>query len=172
MARVLICSPHALFADALSQAVSSELRVECEKHYAEETTVKAGNTVLAVNFPVRLADMLVQIQEALKQSETFTTPFALGDWEVSTLHKTLTHLPSQKNAPLTDKEIDILQLLAGSAGDVVEKEYLLKTVWGFDSALDTHTLETHIYRLRNKFRELADVEVIAASEGGYKWIEP
>jgi len=70
---------------------------------------------------------------------------------------------------LTDKEAQLLHSLAESKGQVVSKEHLLKTIWGFEEALDTHTLETHIYRLRGKFRDLTgDESMIAATEGGYK----
>ena len=70
---------------------------------------------------------------------------------------------------LTDKEIAILQELIRANGAMITQEVLLKAVWNYDSLLDTHTLQTHIYRLRNKLREagLAD-DMIIAVDGGYQ----
>ncbi|MDE3061388.1 MAG: helix-turn-helix domain-containing protein, partial [Pseudomonadota bacterium] len=81
--------------------------------------------------------------------------------------KQLMHQPSGKTADVTDKEARLLQVLAGSGKNGVAKEKLLKEVWGIEATLNTHTLETHVYRLRAKFRELAGNEIIAAINGGY-----
>jgi len=69
---------------------------------------------------------------------------------------------------LTDKETKVLQALskAGEAG--ITREELLKNIWGMEAQLDTHTLETHIYRLRKKIRDSFDVEIIKAIDGGYR----
>ena len=48
------------------------------------------------------------------------------------------------------------------------RETLLKEVWGMEADLNTHTLETHIYRLRAKLRELSGNDIIEAFEGGYR----
>lgn len=68
---------------------------------------------------------------------------------------------------LTDKETKLLQALsrAGEAG--ITREELLKNIWGMEAELDTHTLETHIYRLRKKIRDCMGVELIKAIDGGY-----
>ncbi len=68
---------------------------------------------------------------------------------------------------LTDKEAGLLQRLAEAGNKGVAKDQLLKDVWGIEALLDTHTLETHIYRLRGKFKELAGDEMIEAVDGGY-----
>ena len=92
-----------------------------------------------------------------------------GRYSLQLRHKQLNHLASGQSVLLTDKEVALLQNLARGKGQVASKEQLLKDVWGFDETIDTHTLETHIYRLRGKFRELSDDdEIIAATDGGYK----
>ncbi len=51
---------------------------------------------------------------------------------------------------LTEKETNILKFLYRSSGRTVEREVLLREVWGYNAGVTTHTLETHIYRLRQK----------------------
>ena len=69
---------------------------------------------------------------------------------------------------LTDREMELMAALlqAGEAG--ISKDALLRQVWGFEADLNTHTLETHVYRLRSKVRDAFGNEMIAAIEGGYK----
>ncbi len=55
-----------------------------------------------------------------------------------------------KSVKLTDKEIKIVRFLYKSYGLAISKEKLLKNVWGYSEKITTHTLETHIYRLRQK----------------------
>ena len=79
-----------------------------------------------------------------------------------------------REVKLSPKEYDILRVLVQHAGKVLTHRQLLHEVWGYYPAVTTHTLETHIYRLRSKFREIGgedDESLIAASEGGYTWME-
>ena len=79
---------------------------------------------------------------------------------------------------LTDKEVQILKYLYlhaqdsaknGSAHDVVGRDELLGEVWGYNAAVTTHTLETHVYRLRQKMeRDPAHAEILVTEPGGYR----
>ena len=69
---------------------------------------------------------------------------------------------------LTDKESDLLHLLYQNCPNPVDKEQLLKSVWGYDAAVDTKTLETHIYRLRTKLEPLLqDSMELTTTDSGY-----
>jgi DNA-binding response OmpR family regulator len=72
---------------------------------------------------------------------------------------------------LTDKETAILVRLARAGGMVVAREILLAEVWGYSAAITTHTLETHIYRLRRKIESDAGASGLLVTEsGGYRLI--
>lgn len=184
-APVLIVSKDMDFAQSLAEQVQNELSVTCHIASTREAAkphlssasmvVLTGDApeeyscpVLSVkDVPVKMRDLLEQIAAIrLKQS---ADDMILGKGYVLQLRqKQLLHMPTGGNVVLTDKETQIIQCLGEVVGRVVTKESLLKTVWGIDSELDTHTLETHIYRLRNKIRELSGQEaLISATPGGY-----
>lgn len=70
---------------------------------------------------------------------------------------------------LTEKERDVLLILLESGGSVVSRETLLRNVWGYASDVETHTLETHIYRLRHKIETDPGNPVLLVTAGeGYR----
>jgi len=71
----------------------------------------------------------------------------------------------EEEIPLTQKETEILLFLSKQE-NYVDKTTLLEKIWGYSSGISTHTLETHIYKLRSKFVEKC--ELIASNEEGYK----
>ena len=69
---------------------------------------------------------------------------------------------------LTEKEAKIITILCEEEGRVMPKELLLKSVWGYNETISTHTLETHIYRLRKKIElGLGETELILKNNAGY-----
>jgi len=69
---------------------------------------------------------------------------------------------------LTEKETNILKFLHASAG-TVPRDILLHEVWGYSPAVATHTLETHIYRLRKKIeQDPAKAQILLTEGGGYR----
>lgn len=124
--------------------------------------------VIMVNLPVRLPLLLTKIHKVLENS-AYNNTLAINDkLHILLQQKTIVYLPSTETIDLTDKEIQLLQAIIQAGNDGVLREALLQSVWGITSELDTHTLETHIYRLRKKIRDAFDIEIIKASEGGYK----
>jgi hypothetical protein len=119
--------------------------------------------------PVRLQDLLAEI-EALVHKASSPDALALSHGYVLTLQsKQLRYDPSGKMVDITDKEMQLLKALAASPAEGISREQLLKDIWGFGDAIDTHTLETHIYRLRSKMKELSGHDdLIEAVNGGYR----
>ena len=70
---------------------------------------------------------------------------------------------------LTEKETNILKFLYRADTNVVPRDTLLQEVWGYNAAVMTHTLETHIYRLRQKIeQDPANVQLLLTEAGGYR----
>lgn len=89
-------------------------------------------------------------------------------WELDIPARSLVH-PALPATPLTEKESALLAMLVGTRPTAIGREQLLADVWGITSDIDTHTLETHIYRLRHKLSELSPSPCdIVTEEGAYR----
>lgn len=118
--------------------------------------------------PLRLGALLRQARQMVEEPALYLAPFGIGPYEFSPQEKTLSK-QAQDDIQLTDKEVDILVHLARAAPNAVMREDLLKDVWRYQDGVDTHTLETHIYRLRQKVEETAEAPQILVTDGrGYR----
>jgi len=121
--------------------------------------------------PVRVGAVLDRVRRHLAGSgKNAGQKVVIGPFELDTLSNEL--LDSDDRAiRLTDKERQILVLLKETGGKAVDREALLEKVWGYAPNLETHTLETHIYRLRQKIeRDPAQPEILLTDGAGYKLI--
>ena len=74
---------------------------------------------------------------------------------------------NNKNLKITEKEINFIETLISNK-EPLTKDYILKNIWGYSSSADTHTIETHIYRLRQKIKDSFDDEnFIKNTKSGY-----
>ncbi len=72
---------------------------------------------------------------------------------------------------LTEKETSILRYLYRAGQRVVARDVLLQEVWGYNAAVTTHTLETHVYRLRQKIEaDPSQARILVTDAGGYKLV--
>ena len=84
-------------------------------------------------------------------------------------NKLLIDAVTDKEIRLTEKETSILELLYFSDDQVVRRDALLDTVWGYKASVRTHTLETHIYRLRQKIETVpSESKILITEAGGYR----
>ncbi len=121
--------------------------------------------------PFRFAELLARIRAHLRQHESNEEAlFRIGPY---TFQPGAKHLIGEKGNKLrlTEKETAILRFLYRAGQSVTSREVLLREVWGYNSNVTTHTLETHIYRLRQKIeRDPAKAQLLVTAAGGYKLI--
>lgn len=113
-------------------------------------------------FPVLLARLRAQLRQH-EQSEDAI--FQLGPYTFKPAQKTLTD-DANKRIRLTEKETNILKFLYRAQSGIVPREVLLNEVWGYSAGVTTHTLETHIYRLRQKIEPNPSHSRLLLTEGG------
>lgn len=124
-----------------------------------------------VTKPFRFAVLLARIRAQLRQHEASEDAvFNIGPYSFRPSSKLLLS-PKGSKVRLTEKETAILRYLYRAGQKPVSRETLLQEVWGYNSGVTTHTLETHIYRLRQKVEKDAAVPAILVTEaGGYKLV--
>jgi DNA-binding response OmpR family regulator len=120
--------------------------------------------------PFRLGELLARLRAQLRQHEASEdAEFVIGPYLFQPAHKLLLDAETRKKTRLTEKEAAILRFLYRAAGKSVSRETLLGEVWGYNAGVNTHTLETHIYRLRQKIeRDPATATLLVTAEGGYR----
>jgi DNA-binding response OmpR family regulator len=125
-----------------------------------------------VTKPFRLGVLLARMRAQLRQHEqSEDAVFTIGPYTFRPSAKLLTHGESKKKVRLTEKETSILKYLYRSGDSVVGRDKLLGEVWGYNAGVTTHTLETHVYRLRQKIEEdPSTAEILVTEPGGYRLV--
>ena len=124
-----------------------------------------------VTKPFRFPVLLARIRAQLRQHEqSEDAVFQLGPYTFKPAMKLL-ETEDAKKIRLTEKETNILKYLYRAQDGVVAREVLLYEVWGYNAGVTTHTLETHIYRLRQKIEpDPANVRLLVTESGGYRLV--
>jgi DNA-binding response OmpR family regulator len=124
-----------------------------------------------VTKPFKFAVLLARVRAQLRQHEqSEDAVFAIGPYSFKPASKLLQNQDGSK-VRLTEKETSILKYLYRAGEKVVTREILLAEVWGYNAGVTTHTLETHIYRLRQKIeKDPAKAELLVTEAGGYKLV--
>jgi len=124
-----------------------------------------------VTKPFPFSVLLARIRAQLRQHEASEDAvFAIGPYTFRSSSKLLLN-PKGNKVRLTEKETSILRYLYRAGEQPVPRETLLGDVWGYNSGVTTHTLETHIYRLRQKIEKDAAAPLILITESrGYKLV--
>jgi DNA-binding response OmpR family regulator len=122
-----------------------------------------------VTKPFKFAVLLARIRAQLRQYEASEDAvFQIGPYTFRPGSKLLTTEKGSK-LKLTEKETAILRYLYRAGQKVVGRDTLLQEVWGYNSNVTTHTLETHIYRLRQKIEiDPSRARILVTEPGGYK----
>ena len=122
-----------------------------------------------VTKPFRFAVLLARIRAHLRSHEqSEDAVFAIGPYSFRPAGKMLVD-DKGKKIRLTEKETNILKYLYRAGAKPVSREELLTEVWGYNAGVTTHTLETHIYRLRQKIEpEPSNARLLLTESGGYR----
>jgi DNA-binding response OmpR family regulator len=121
--------------------------------------------------PFKFAVLLARIRAQLRQHEqSEDAVFTIGGYTFKPASKVLLDEKGGK-VRLTEKETSILKYLYRAGEKVVTRDVLLHEVWGYNAGVTTHTLETHIYRLRQKIeKDPSNSELLVTEAGGYKLV--
>jgi DNA-binding response OmpR family regulator len=118
--------------------------------------------------PFRFAVLMARLHAHLRShGQSEDAVYRIGPYTFRPSAKLLVD-PKGKRVRLTEKETNILKFLYRS-GDTVPRDTLLHEVWGYNPAVTTHTLETHIYRLRQKIETSpGQAQLLVTESGGYR----
>ena len=125
-----------------------------------------------VTKPFKFAVLLARIRAQLRQHEqSEDAVFNIGPYTFRPSAKLLLHNDKKQKIRLTDKESSLLKYLYRAGDRVVSRALLLNEVWDYNSSVNTHTLETHIYRLRQKIeQDPSNAELLVTETGGYRLV--
>ncbi len=129
--------------------------------------ISQKNIILLNELPIKFSDLIDQINtNLLKQKYSFQSQFIIKKYNLDLNSRVLSY--ENKNLKLTEREVEIILFLNGKdkpqSIDILQKE-----VWGYSENLETHTVETHVYRLRKKISEkFNDKDFLISLKEGYK----
>lgn len=123
-----------------------------------------------VSKPFRIAELFARLRAQMRIfASSEDAVFTIGSYIFRPSAKSLQEQETNKRIRLTEKEAAILKFLYRSGSRPVPRQVLLNEVWGYNAAVTTHTLETHIYRLRQKIEpDPTNVSLLVTEAGGYR----
>lgn len=123
--------------------------------------------------PFRIAELLARLRAQLRIFENSEDAvFTVGPYTFRPSAKLLVETARNRRIRLTEKEAAILKFLYRAGTRPVPRQVLLNEVWGYNAAVTTHTLETHIYRLRQKIEPDPSHATLLITEGGGYRLDP
>lgn len=125
-----------------------------------------------VTKPFKLGVLLARVRAQLRLHErSEDAVFNIGPYNFRPSAKMLMDPEHNKKVRLTEKETAILKYLYRAGDSVIGRDVLLNEVWGYNSGVTTHTLETHVYRLRQKIEpDPSNAQLLVTEPGGYRLV--
>ncbi len=158
--------PHPFSCLILDNPLPAEL-----KTYAQDPVIvlseegqKLSTSCIALEKPLKLEDLFQQCIKLIKNNDQ--QGFEIGPYIIFPKTRLAVHRQTGIQYPLTEKESAILSILY-NAKEMLPRETILENVWGYQSDVDTHTLETHIYKLRKKLFPQNPEEFLITYPRGY-----
>jgi len=126
-----------------------------------------------ISKPFRLGELLARLRAQLRNFENSDDAvFTIGPYQFKPAAKQLLVQLDNRRIRLTEKEVAVLKFLYRAGAKPTSRSILLHEVWGYNAAVSTHTLETHIYRLRQKIEPDPNRATILLTEGGGYRLDP
>jgi len=125
-----------------------------------------------VTKPFRIGVLMARLRAHVREHEQSEyAVFTIGPYSFRPAAKLLLETDTEKKIRLTDKETAIVKFLYLAGERVVSRDVLLGEVWGYNAGVTTHTLETHVYRLRQKIeRDPSNAELLVTEPNGYRLV--
>ena len=122
--------------------------------------------------PFRLEVLLARLRAQIRQNErSDDAVFTIGPYTFQPSAKLLVDNSDNRKIPLTGKETALLKYLYRASDRVVGRQVLLDEVWGYNAEVTTHTLATHVYRLRQKIeKDPSNAEILVTEPSGYRLV--
>lgn len=128
-----------------------------------------GDSVTVITKPFRLEDFLDLVLSCVNLFvHGRDGRLKIGSYVLDSSQKEIKNLNTRQNIKLTEREVMILNYMYKAHPKIVSKSELLSEVWGYNPDATTHTVETHIYRLRQKVEGQSQNAIILTEDAGYK----
>ena len=119
--------------------------------------------------PIKVSDLLAAISRKLALHNSDVEELKIANYGFRRNEKVLINLDTKVRVRLTEKETDILWQLWQAPQNELSRQKLLSDIWGYTDEISSHTLETHIYRLRKKIENSSsEVFILTTTEDGYR----
>lgn len=151
--------------------------LRCEHHKApvillssEGNLAEDDNSATIIAKPFALADFLNRLRSSINLFENRSEGYLIFNvYELHPVAKEILNLRTGEVIKLTEKEVAVIKYLYKAKDKIVSKNDLLQDVWDYNPEVTTHTIETHIYRLRQKVEHDGQgAPLIMTEDGGYK----
>lgn len=155
------------FSEQSYDETQADLVIRFEEE-SQQMVIMADSPV-SLPMPVRIGVLLDHIQTWYKSVQASQEEIVIPPYIFSFKARTLVAQESQ--ILLTEKEADLLKFMADSPNFFVTREQLLEHVWAYAEGVDTHTIETHIYRLRQKIeQDPTEPKILITEDKGYRLV--
>lgn len=121
--------------------------------------------------PINVNEMVLRVQALLRRAQMIgERRLVIGDTVLEC--DSLTVITPDGAAVLPQKEFMLLYKMASYPGRIFTRQQLMDDIWGYDNDSDTHTVDVHIGRLRDRFRNNPDFKIVTMRGVGYKVVKP
>ena len=119
--------------------------------------------------PIKVSDLLASISRNVTLKKHDDQDLKIANYFFRPDEKILIDIETKDRTRLTEKETDILRRLHQADQNELSRRELLRDIWGYKEGIYSHTLETHIYRLRKKIeKNPSDAMILITTESGYR----